>query len=134
MPTVDFSTFCAISELFVTAGVVYLVVSNIRTGLFHSRLALGIVLFEFFVNMLYMISRMDHHAVSDSSIAFKIFAAVHGSMSLLVFVAFVVLALLAHMDSRRGKAYFREHKRTTWVFLVFWMLSVLSGEILYFIK
>lgn len=131
----SFSTFSAIAEIFVTAAVLYVVYSNVKQRPFPARLAFGTALFEFAVNMFYMISRMgqasDHPAMSTAMI---VLAATHGALSLLVFIAFVALALLAYLDSRRGKFYFAEHRVVTIVFLIFWMLSVISGEVLYFLR
>lgn len=133
MENFSFSTFSAIAEIFVTIGVLYLVYQSVKARPFNGKLALGIVLFEFFVNMLYMISRMDHHASVDYPIWFKILAAVHGSLSLLVFIAFAVYAAIAYADSKKGKFFFKEHPIQTKVFVFFWMVSVLSGEVLYFL-
>jgi uncharacterized membrane protein YozB (DUF420 family) len=130
----SFSTFSAVSEIFVTIGVLTIVYQNYQQRPFNGRLALGLVLFEFFVNMLYMISRMDHHSTTENPIWFKLLAAVHGSLSLLVFIAFAVYAALAYSDSKRGVFFFKEHPSQTKVFVFLWMVSVLSGEALYFLK
>jgi hypothetical protein len=129
----SFSTFSAIAEIFVTIGVLTLVIQNTKGRPFNGRLALGVILFEFFVNMLYMISRMDHHSSIDYPTWFKILAAVHGSLSLLVFIAFAVYAAIAYSDSKRGRFFFKEHPIQRNLFIFFWMVSVISGEVMYFI-
>lgn len=133
MDSFNFSTFTAISELFVTAGVYYVVFSNFRGHPFRWRLALGLVVFEFSVNMLYMIARMQapHHA--ELSVSLKAFAALHGSLSLIVFIMFATCSALAWADLRRGRAFFREHPRLTASFAALWFVSVVSGEALYFL-
>jgi hypothetical protein len=131
----SFSTFTAISELFVTAGVLYLVVTNYRGKPFRWRLAVGLLVFEFCVNMLYMIYRMQQiHPTSQPGDPKVALAALHGSLSLCVFVMLAVYAFLAQSDSRRGRYFFREHKIQTAVFIVLWLLSVASGEVLFFLS
>lgn len=133
MPELSFSTFTAIAELFVTAGVLTIVYQNFKGRGFNSKLALGIVLFEFFVNMLYMISRMDHHSTANHPTWFIILAAAHGSLSLIVFIMFAVYAALAHADIKKGKYFFKDHPIQTKVFVALWMVSILSGEAMYFL-
>ncbi len=134
MELISFSTFSAIAEIFVTLGVLTIVYQNYKQRPFNGRLALGLILFEFFVNMLYMISRMDHHSTTENPTWFKLLAAVHGSLSLLVFISFAVYAALAYSDSKRGIFFFKEHPTQTKLFVFFWMVSVISGEALYFLK
>ncbi len=133
MPEFSFSTFTAIAELFVTTGVLFVVYKNFRGHGFNSKLALGIVLFEFFVNMLYMISRMDHHSAAEHPTWFIVLAAAHGSLSLIVFILFAVYAALAHADFKKGRFFFKDHPVQTMIFITLWMISVISGEIMYFL-
>ena len=132
MSHLTFSTLTAISELFVTAGVLFLVISNLRQQKFPLRLGVGLLVFEFSVNMLYMIYRMQHpsHLVLPDWL--KITAALHGSLSLLVFILLAVLIFLAHAEFRRGNFFFRKHPAVTSVFIALWMASVTSGELMYY--
>ena len=130
-----FSTFSAISELFVTAAVFYVIFINIKERGFPWKLALTVILFEFSVNMLYMIFRMQQQGqTGESSSAFVAFAAGHGFLSLLVFIMFVVFCFLAYSGFKKGSFFFKENKNLTYVFIGLWTLSVVSGEILYFIN
>ena len=133
MEAPSFSTFSAISEIFVTIGVFTVVLTNYRGKTFLWALAAVLIVFEFSVNMLYMIVRAktvsDAGHMSDGMVAF---AATHGILSLLVFVLFVVLSFKALMAWRKDRYFFREHKAVTFGFLALWMVSVLSGEVLYF--
>ena len=128
-----FSTFSAIAEIFVTAGVLYIVLQNYRQKGFAWKLAAGVIAFEFSVNMMYMIFRMRevsaHQDAAPSPLA--PFMAAHGILSLLVFVMLVVFAYLAYVAWKRGRHFFFDHKAVTWMFLGLWMLSVGSGEVLY---
>jgi hypothetical protein len=131
-----FSTFSAIAEIFVTAGVLYVVLSNYRGKGFAAKVATGVIIFEFSVNMMYMIFRMREVSAAGSDHAaggspYGLFMAAHGALSLLVFVLFVVFAYLAYVAIKRNRHFFRDHPGVTWSFLGLWMLSVGSGEILY---
>lgn len=130
----NFSTFTAISELFVTAGVLYVVYSNWKRNPFPTRLAFGVAGFEFFVNMLYMVFRMQQAPQTDLSREMVMLFAIHGSLSLLVFVAYVTLITLAYLDSKKGRFYFAEHPLQTAIFVIFWLISVGSGEVIYFLR
>ena len=132
----SFSTFTAISELFVTTGDFYIIYTNLRGQPFPWKLALGVALFEFSVNMLYMISRMSRMPAANPAEPNPLapLYALHGSLSLLVFIAFVVMTSLAYVDYRKGRFYFREHRVATAVFVVFWLVSVGSGEAIYFLN
>lgn len=126
-----FSTFSAIAELFVTAGVFYVVLTNYRGRPFAWKLAAAVIVFEFSVNMMYMIFRMRETSGSHGSAPYGLFMAAHGMLSLVVFVLFVVLSYLAYAAWKRDRFFFRAHPALTWTFLALWMLSVGSGEVLY---
>lgn len=53
-----FSTFSAIAEIFVTSCVLYVVLQNYRQRGYAATLAALVIVFEFSVNMLYIIFRM----------------------------------------------------------------------------
>jgi hypothetical protein len=131
----NFSAFAAISELFVTTGVLTVVIHNYRRKGYLWRLAVGVLCFEFFVNMLYMIVRMQEQAqpagIKEHGSTFVALAAAHGSLSLLVFIFFAICTFLARADFRKGKFFYREHGGLTYTFLALWMLSVGSGEAMY---
>lgn len=124
-----FSVFSACSELFVTAAVIFMVVRSLKKKPFPVRLAIGTLCFEFGINMTYMTLRMMQGSPShlDDGVMI-VLAALHGSLSLVVFAALVVLVTLAILDEKRGRHYFAEHPLQTRVFLLFWFVSVGSGE------
>ncbi|MBK7251529.1 MAG: hypothetical protein IPI06_11885 [Gammaproteobacteria bacterium] len=132
-----FSTFSAVAELFVTLGVFYVVLRDYRGEIFPWRLATTVLVFEFSVNMMYMIFRMRETsgAVREGSHSpYAPFMAVHGALSLLVFILFAVLSYLAFVAMKRERHFFRDHPALTWGFLVLWMLSVGSGWGLYYLN
>jgi len=130
-----FSTFSAIAEIFVTAAVVYIIINNLQAKGFAWRLAAVVVVFEFSVNMLYMISRLRAEVASGEATGpMALFAAGHGLLSLIVFIALVVFFFQAYQAFKGGAFYFRDHPTLSYVFLFFWGVSVVTGEVLYVIR
>jgi len=127
-----FSLFSAVSELFVTAGVFWVIHRNWTRRPFPLPLFLAVALFEAFVNVMYMASRSSA-AASDHSIApnLRIFFALHGMLSLLAYLVFVILGVLAYQDQKEGRYWFRDRPAVTWTFIVVWIISVGSGEALF---
>jgi hypothetical protein len=64
----------------------------------------------------------------------KLFFAAHGTLSLLAYLVFVILAVFAWQDQRAGRFYFRERPALTWAFLAVWTVSVGSGEALFVLR
>lgn len=130
------SIFSAVSELLVTAGVLWIVRRNWTGRRFPLVGLLAVALFEALVNVLYMASRSAHAATGRESLSLgmKLFFAAHGTLSLAAYVAFVILALLAWQEQRAGRWFFREHPRLTWTFLVVWLISIGSGEVIFLLR
>ena len=128
-----FSIFSAISELFVTAGVLWIVRRNWTRRSFPLGIFLAVALFEALVNVLYMANRAAAAAanVEPVSRGMKIAFAAHGTLSLLAYLVFVVLGVLAWQDQKAGRWFFREHPALTWTFLAVWTVSIASGEALF---
>jgi hypothetical protein len=131
MTPAGFSTFSAISEIFVTLGVLYVVLTNYRGRGFPWKVAAGVIVFEFFVNMLYMTTRMREQSVSGEHSPLLALAAIHGVLSLVIFALFVVLTFLAHGAAKRGEHFFQQRPALTWSFIALWLVSVGSGEVFF---
>lgn len=133
-----FSTFSAIAEFFVTAGVFYIVLRNYTQKGFAWQFAAGLIVFEFSVNMMYMIFRMREvsagHDAASAPHPLAPFMAAHGILSLLVFLLLVVYSYLAFVAWKRGRYFFHDHPAIAWSFLGLWTLSVGSGWALYAIN
>ncbi|MEO5988609.1 MAG: hypothetical protein ABIU54_12135 [Candidatus Eisenbacteria bacterium] len=134
-----FSWFSAISELFVTAGVLYVVLRNKNRKRFSFPLFLIVALFEALVNVMYMANRAaeaaaGHPASHAISSGMKIFFAAHGLLSLLAYLIFVVLGVLAYQEQNAGRWFFRDRPGLTWTFLVLWTISIVSGEALFVMR
>jgi hypothetical protein len=131
-----FSVFSAISEVIVTAAVLYLVRRNWTGRGFSLPLFIAVALFEAFVNVAYMANRASRAAAGHDTIApgMKIFFALHGLLSLLAFLWFVVLAVFAWQEQRAGRSFFRARPALTWTFVTVWLVSVISGETLFVLR
>lgn len=134
-----FSVFSAVSELFVTAGVLFVVWRNWTRRRFPFAVFLAVALFEGLVNVMYMAGRASeasaaHAAAPALPVAMRIGFAVHGLLSLLAYLVFVVLGTLAHQEQERGRWFFRERPALTWSFLVAWMVSIVSGEVIFVLR
>lgn len=134
-----FSIFSAISELFVTAGVLFVIRRNWTRRTFPFALFLSVSLFEGLVNVMYMANRASeaastHAAASALPVGMKIAFAAHGLLSLLAYLVFVVLGVFAHQEQLRQRWFFRDRPAITWTFLVLWTISIGSGEVLFALR
>ena len=130
-----FSIFSAVSELFVTAGVLFVVRRNWTQRPFPFALFLAVSLFEALVNVMYMASRSAAatapNATEALSTGMKIAYAGHGLLSLVAYLIFVVLGVLAYQEQKAGRWFFRDRPALTWSFLVLWVVSIGSGETIF---
>jgi uncharacterized membrane protein YozB (DUF420 family) len=129
-----FSIFSAISELFVTAGVLYIIRRNWIRRTFPLGVFLAVALFEALVNVMYMATRAAQTSAGTTSAlspALRIFYAGHGMLSLLAYLVFVVLGVFAYQDQKEDRFWFRDRPRLTWAFLAVWTISIVSGEAIF---
>lgn len=128
-----FSIFSAVSELFVTAGVLFVIRRNWTRRPFPIALFLAVAIFEATVNVLYMAGRASQAATGAEAIApaLRLMFAAHGILSLLAYLVFVMLGVFAYQDQKLGRFYFRERPLLTWTFIVVWAISIASGEALF---
>ena len=127
------SIFSAASELLVTAGVFYVVWANWNRRRFSGLIFLALALFEALVNVLYMASRAASAStgVETISTGMKVFFAAHGMLSLLAYIGFVILGVFAFQEQKVDHWFFRERPALTAVFLLIWVVSVGSGEVIF---
>lgn len=125
-----FSIFSAVSEILVTVVVLYALVGNLRGGPFRWKL-LGLALaFELCVNVMYMIHRAGA-AERDPALSGALGAlfAIHGMMSLVMFVGLLLVYLTCTFESKDGRrTWLQRHPAQSWTFIALWMIAVISGE------
>jgi len=132
-----FSLFSAVSELLVTAGVLYVVRRNWTRRTFPFAVFLAVALFEGLVNVLYMARRASEASAAAApalSTGMKIAFASHGLLSLLAYLVFVVLGVFAHQEQQRQRWFFRKRPALTWTFLAAWTVSIVSGEVIFALR
>jgi hypothetical protein len=132
-----FSIFSAVSELVVTVAVLYVIISNMRGQILKWKLLLAVLLFEVFVNVGYMIYRMSHitgEAGGSLSPLLRGLAGLHGALSLVMLLVLIQLSFLAYWEMRRGRQYFQEHRVLSVLFIIMWLVSVLSGELFFVLR
>jgi hypothetical protein len=131
-----FSVFSAVSELFVTAGVLYVVWANWNRRRFSGLVFLALALFEALVNVLYMSTRAASASSGAEPMApgMKIFFAAHGMLSLLAYIGFVILGVFAFQEQKVDRWFFRDHRALTAIFLVVWVVSIGSGEVIFALR
>jgi len=133
-----YSLFSAVSELFVTAGVFYVIRRNWTRQPFPFALFLTVSLFEALVNVMYMASRSAAASSPQTkealSTGMKIAYAGHGLLSLIAYLIFVVLGVLAYQEQKAGRWFFPERPALTWSFLALWVISIGSGEVIFSLR
>ena len=131
-----FSLFSAVSELFVTAGVLWILRRNWTRRTFPLGAFLAVALFEALVNVLYMANRAAQAATGAHAVApgMKVLFAAHGLLSLIAYLVFVVLGVFAWQEQKAGRWFFRERPGLTWTFVVVWLVSIVSGEAIFVMR
>lgn len=129
-----FSIFSAVSELLVTAAVLYVIISNMRGDVLKWKLLFGTLAFEIFVNVSYMFYRTSAIAAETTEAltpALRTLAAFHGGLSFVMLLSLIMLSFIAYRQALLGRHYFQEHKAVSVIFIVWWLISVGSGELLF---
>lgn len=130
-----YSTITLIAELLVSTIIYYTLYQGYKNDKFPTKLAFGALLYEAIFNISYMVSRVPAHAkAAKLENPFVVgLAIVHGTLSLLMFIALIVFFLFAWTQYRKEINYFKNHKILTFTFLFFWTFSIVSGVLFYFI-
>jgi hypothetical protein len=127
-----YSMFSATSELLVTAAVFYVLWRAYARDDFRKGLLVAVLAFEALVNISYMAYRIAVPAAAGGLPGWlTATAALHGILSLAMFLALLFFAAMAWRDDARGENFFREHKGATWAFAALWTVSIVSGEFLF---
>lgn len=128
-----YSIFSALSELLVTAAVFYVVWRAWHHNDFRRGLLVCVLVFEAAVNISYMAVRMlaPSSSLHDSPDWLVTTAALHGLLSLAMFLFLIFITVLAWRDNERGHNFLRESPAMTWAFVALWTISIVSGEFLF---
>lgn len=131
-----YSTITLIAEVIISAIIYYTLYSGYLHSKFPRKLAFFALFYEAVFNITYMVSRVPAHtkAARVESPFVIALAAIHGILSLIMFIALIVFFLVAAKNYKREKNYFKEHKKLTFTFLFFWTFSIVSGVLFYFVE
>ncbi len=129
------STFTLLSEIVITIGILMVFRQSFAKGKFNSKLAFGLLAYEYFVNIVYMVYRTLSHVETAKRPVFEIILlAGHGIISLLMIVVLTALFVMAYFASKKGINIIRKHKTVSIAIIAVWLFSVLSGFAVYFME
>ncbi len=131
-----FSTITLFTELIVSAAVYYTLYQGYKKNKFPKKIAIPALIYESIFNISYMSMRVPTHAKAANAepIYLILLAIIHGILSLIMFLSLFVFFIIAWKKYSNSINFFFEHKTLTWLFIVFWTFSIVSGVLFYFIS
>ena len=130
-----FSTITLISEIFVTMGVLYVYYFAFYKNTFKPLYAFAVLAYEIFVNVAYMVYRVLTHTETGKYQVWEVvLLALHGTLSLIMLIALIVLFVKAYLEHKKGKNFLAKHKLISLSILGVWLFSVASGCAVYFVE
>jgi putative flippase GtrA len=130
-----YSTFSAVTELFVTAAVFWFFYRALGHGDYRFGLITAAIVYETLFNISYMVRRLFTHqeGVTHTHEPWVTwFVAVHGTLSLAMFIGLVWLVVWAWRRTRAGDLHPLAGRRgLAYTFIGLWTASILSGEAIY---
>lgn len=130
-----FSTLSAITELFVTAAVIWFFWHALRGADYRWGVMTVAIAYETLFNITYMVLRLVSHeeGVTHQHPAWVTwFVGFHGAISLAMFVGLIWLVVWAWRRVRAGDADpIGRRAKLSYTFLALWAVSILSGEAIY---
>lgn len=130
-----FSALSAGTELLVTAALLYVLHQAIFRDRFEAAILGGALAYEVLFNISYMVSQLFTHGEPGHHPGWMVaLLAGHGILSLIMFLALVGFSAAAYRAHRQGRNLFADHLAWTGVFVVLWMVSILSGEAIFVLE
>jgi len=128
MPIPIASTITLIMELIIASIIFFIIFKGFAKNIFLKKLSYFAIGYEIIFNVSYMLYRtIASQPSTQLSNSLKIFAALHGSLSLIILVAVIWLFLKAGKAYAKNINYFKVHKIQTFLFILCWVISILSG-------
>ena len=126
------STITLIMELIIGSLIFWIIYRGYTKNDFSKKIVSFAIFYEAIFNVGYMIYRtVAAPSTSYLSDMMKKIAMMHGIMSLIMLVWIVIFFLRAYKEYGRGINSFFVHKIQTFLFILFWSISLLSGIFLY---
>lgn len=129
-----YSTFALIAEIFVSTAIFYTFYQGYKNDRFPEKVAFGAVAYEILFNISYMAYRLPAHESHFNKAWREILGAVHGTLSLAMFLSLIAFFVLAAQNYGKGVNYFKVHRNLTITFLFFWSISIITGIVFYFVE
>ena len=123
-----YSTFALCTEIIITSLIFYVFYQGYVHNIFRKRVVVFALAYEVLFNISYMARRSPGVVSATSTI--KILGAVHGILSLIMFITLIVFLVSAWKGYAKGN-YFKKHRWMTFFFLLFWSFAIISGISLY---
>jgi putative flippase GtrA len=122
------SALSALTELFVTAAVFYVLYVALTRNELKVPLLAAALGYEVLFNISYMSWRLFTHPEPSHHPSWMVaLVAGHGTLSLAMFVALVAVSVVATRAHRAGRNVFRERQALTYLFAGLWVVSLASG-------
>lgn len=129
------STITLFTELLVTTSILYIFITGYKHNQFHPKLLMVTLLYEIIININYMAHRVSDVKGNKLLPSWYIaFGAFHGIFSLIMFITLVIFFTLAWLNFKKKVNYFRKHALFSKIFVVGWLISIITGVIFYFIS
>ena len=126
------STLTLVMEIIVAALIFFIIFNGSVRNIFFKKLSYFVIGYEIVFNVGYMLFRtLASQPNMHLSSLLKIVAALHGALSLLMLLAVIILFIKADKEYSKRVNYFAVHSSQTFIFIGFWVISILSGVFLY---
>ncbi len=131
-----YSSITLFAEIIVSAVIYFTLYQGYKHNKFPTILAFSALLYELIFNISYMANRVPSHikVAKIESPGIVALAAIHGILSLLMFIALIIFFIVAWKNYMKEKNYFKDHKKLTYTFLFFWTFSIISGVLFYIVE
>ena len=125
------SPIIALLEIFIYGIIFFSFLTHLRGKEFKARLVGRTILIQL-VAIIYMLTRLKPaQTLAGLKSGLELLVIGHALLSILVFFWLVILFFKARNFALVGRNYFQENKKSTYLFLAFLSLSLLSGELIF---
>ena len=122
------STFTLLSEIILSVCVLYVFYYGYKNGKFLTSIALPSVLYETFVNIVYMV-----HESGEKNAEIVEGVVKHTPFYIGLAIFHGVFLFIAWQAYKKGNNFFRNHPWLTGSFIALWLISVASGVVFYYV-
>jgi len=127
------SSIIAVLEVFIYGIIFYSVVTHLSGKKLKTKL-LGWTIIIQLSAVIYMLTRLKPAQIlAKTQSNLELLVVWHALLSILVFFWLVILFFKARNFALVGRNYLQENKKSTYLFLAFLSLSLLSGELIFFL-